>query len=129
MSKNTEVNSARNVNKKLINKLAAERKANPSAADQIKSGAFKASILARRHDNAPEIKRLREKFEREEFVENRSCDLYEQYKAACVNSDPKIVEKNLNTLWAQAVQAVKTDKVPSFQEKWGDRMRKVKNAV
>lgn len=122
-------NSARSVARKTVAALRRDRQANPAVADVIKSWQFKQSIMARKNDNSPEVKRLREKFEREEFVNNRACELFEQYRSACDAANADVQARNLNNLWAQAVQAVKTDTVGTFQNKWGDKVRKVKNAA
>jgi hypothetical protein len=122
-------NSAKNVNRKILNSLSKDRRKNPSVESMLQAWNFRQSVLNRKQDNNPETKRLREKFEREEFVNNRSCELFEQYRAICENANREVQERNLHNLWSQAVQAVKTDRIGTFQNIWNDRSRKVKNAA
>jgi hypothetical protein len=115
--------SARPVARKTVNALARERRANPAVEDVIKSWAFRQSVIARANDSNPETKRLREKFIREDQTQRKASELFDTYRAAATT------ERELNNLWAQAVQAVKTDKVGEFSNRWGEKTRAVKNAT
>lgn len=115
--------SVRPVARKTVNALRRERCANPKVEDVIKSWEFRQSIMVRGNDSTPETKRLREKFIREDQIQRKASELFDSYRSAATT------ERELNNLWAQAVQAVKTEKVGEFSNRWGEKTRAAKNAT
>lgn len=116
-----EKKSVRSVSRKLVNALRRDRRDNPSLESMMASETFRRTIISRKNEHNADAKRLREKFIKEESIHARACVLFDQFRNTCENIDPKIKNRKLNNLWAQAVQAVKTDKVDMLQQKYGTR--------
>lgn len=103
----------RPVSRKLVNAVARDRRADLPVADLLKRQAYRATIIARSND--PKLSELRQRYIAEESVYTRALELYGQFQSVGVT-------------WGACVQAVKTDWVSEFLNKWGEKKRAVKDA-
>lgn len=93
----------RNVSRKQINAGRTERKANPSVKSMIAASNHRQNIIDRSKDKS--VADLREKYMEESSIERQAEDLYKKYSAK-------------GATWAACVQAVKTDWVSNFINKY-----------
>lgn len=109
-----------NVSRKLVNVMRRERRANPTLK-MILARMTHRNELAKRQD-----KSSKEAFQRildRESIHYQASDLYEKYKTAYTivktrNGD----SRRSYCTWSACVQAVVTDWVPSFNNKWSPRL-------
>ena len=95
-----------NVSRDIRNRM--RRNSVKSINDIEKSRQHRDMVKARTHDRSYD--RLRERYEWEDMVHNRALDLYSRFGPAGVT-------------WAACVQAVKTDTVSTFTQKYGSMVR------
>ena len=92
-----------NVSRQQLIMGRAERRANPTVASMMASAEHKANILSRTKDKS--IAPLREKYIEDDRVSRRAGELFKKYSAK-------------GATYAACVQAVKTDWISSFENKY-----------
>lgn len=97
-----------NVSRKLLNAVRTEKRKNPPVDTLIARMNHRNMILAK--GSRDQKKKMEEKIS----IENRASELFEQFSKHGVT-------------WAACVQAVKTDWVPSFMNRWGEIGRTAKS--
>lgn len=93
-----------NVSRKLCNAMRREKRENFDVAAWVQSKNAKDLVMARR-GGGQETRDLQKRYNDEKMIQNLAADLFDKYG------------KNGAT-WAGCIQAVKTDWVPSFHNKW-----------
>jgi len=101
-----------NVNKKVRNAVRADR---VQISDSIHSAEYKKAIILS-PKSVTDGTRLREKFLAEEAVERAIAPLLNRFAIAGLTK-------------AAAVQAVKTEKVPDLNSKWGVRLKNYRDSL
>lgn len=95
------------VSRKLINRLASERRENPfkyNFKGILESKEFRESVMMRVKDRS--LKELRDKFIKYETIMLRATELFARYKDS-------------GATWAGCVHSVKTNFTQQFEQKWG----------
>lgn len=109
-NENKNKRSARSVNKKLLKLMRRDRKQNPKVVDIMKSMAHRTFVMSR---NEKHHAVLKERYMNQEMVETRASELWLKYGEVAT--------------WAACVQAVKTDWIPSFLNKYNDKLKALKD--
>jgi hypothetical protein len=105
--------SVRPVSRALVKAVRHARPPHILMENQMKREAHRSFVISRRND--PKLNALRERYEIEEMAELTAARLYDQYRDA-------------GATWAACVHAAKTDWVAQFHMKWGERLRKLREA-
>lgn len=105
--------SVRPVSRALVKACRFARPAHVLMENQMRREAHRAFVISRRKD--PKLAAFRERYELEEMAEMTAARLYDQYREA-------------GATWAGCMQAARTDWVAQFHMKWGERLRKLREA-
>lgn len=91
------------LSRKVKNSMRRDFTANPSLKSIFQRSEHRSFIISRPKD--PKVSELRKKYLDQDSVKSRAGDLFEKYKEYGVT-------------WSACVQAVKTDWISNFEEKW-----------
>lgn len=100
------------ITRNILNAMRRDNRANPTVAQLMARKTARDTVLDRKHD--PRVAKLRERYEYEDFVQVQAAELMSRFGEVAT--------------WAACVQAVKTDWIATFTNKYGQKMHDLKTA-